>query len=149
MKLNLENNQIEPKDKIGTIFKFSLLSIIILIFSTKLWVNVFNSKLSIILAVILMISAMPVHILGKKSDKFYILSFIINLIASGLSISAYYTEYSVSISFSSMLLSIIPSVIVLSITYLMLKKNIKKKISIIISSILIFIFLSTLISLFF
>ncbi len=139
-------NFLNTKSKAFVIFLFSLSSIAIFIISTFFATLVCKSFFGILIGLILMISAIPIHCQGKKHKSAYLLSFLINSLANGFSVSAYYILANIPLNLCDMLLSTIPPISVLLFTYLaiqILKKS--KKAIVTISSIVNVILLITLI----
>ena len=67
-----------------------------------------------------MLIAIFLHICGKKSRIFYLLSITVNLAASAMFCAMYYTSVAAKLLLSELVLSLFPSVGVLTVTYLLL-----------------------------
>jgi hypothetical protein len=56
---------------------------------------------------ILMLIAIPIHLLAKKRSWLYLVSFLINSIGTGLSIAAYYSEVGINVDIMPILVTIL------------------------------------------
>jgi len=120
-------NFLDTKAKAFIVFLFSAISLIIFVLSTQISVFLFTKWYGIIAGVILMILAIPFHIAGRKFNVFYLLSFLINSIANGCSVSAYYVEKNISFTLYDLVISAIPAVAILLLVYLSLQIYSKTK----------------------
>ena len=115
------------KEKPFVVFLFSLIAIGIFILIT-LFANFICQKwYGLIVGVLLMLSAIPFHIYGKKNKIGYFISFFLNTVGSGFSASAYYVRMDVSVNLYQMLLSAVPAIVVLILVYIMFQAFRKTK----------------------
>lgn len=125
---------INKKEKSTVIFSFSVISLLLLIPSTVISAMIFDVYSAIIYAVVLMLCAIPFHCFAKKWNALYLISFLLNSIANGLSVSAYYIHTKQKLSIANMLLAILPFIAILAMTLLIYNVfKISKKCSIITS----------------
>lgn len=107
--------------KILFIFISSLASLAIFIFSTKGAVLLSARWYGLIIGILLMLFAIPLHIRGKKQSFFYIYSFVVNLVGCGFSASAFYlTAGFSSLELIPLLLGTVPALALLSLLYFFL-----------------------------
>lgn len=114
-------NFIDRKCKAIVVFIFSMIAIGLFIVSTLFAMSVCNGGQSFITGIALMVLAIPFHIFGKKSPISYLVSFAINTVASGFSVSSYYLVKDISVDLVSVVFSMVPAVAVLTLVYLMLQ----------------------------
>lgn len=114
-------NFLDKKCKAVVVFLFSLIAIGLFVFTTFFAMCVCTKGYGLIIGIVLMLLAIPFHILGKKNPIGYLISFLVNSVANGFSVSAYYLVKGIDIDLGSMIFAIIPAVAVLFIVYLMLQ----------------------------
>ncbi len=112
---------LDAKAKVPAISAFALLSLVIFAFASMLACSFVTKWYGIIVGLVLMIAAIPFHCLGKKEKWGYIVSFLLNSIGSGFSLSAVYIKNGYEIKITDMLLAIIPSAAILLFACLMLQ----------------------------
>lgn len=120
-------NFLNSKGKPFVVFLSSLISIGLFIISTLFANLICQEWYGLIVGIILMILAIPFHILGKKNKIGYLISVLLNSIGCGFSTSAYYIEYDVSVNLYNMIISAVPAAAVLLLVYLMLQIFCKTK----------------------
>lgn len=121
------SNFVNEKCKAVVVFLFSLISIGLFVVSTLFATIVCEKGYGLIVGVVLMVLAVPFHILGKKTQVGYLISFGINSVANGFSASAYYLIKGITIDLNSVFFAIISAVAVLFLVYLMLQVWAKTK----------------------
>lgn len=84
-------------------FFFSLIAIGIFVFSTLFATSVCEKYYGLVIGIILMLVAIPLHCLGNKTELGYIFSFLVNSVANGFSLSAYYCSKNIALSVGDML----------------------------------------------
>lgn len=114
-------NFFNAKAKVFTVFVFSLVAVGLLAASVYLFATILNFPNGLLLGIIMMAVAIPFHIIGKRSKWTYLVSFLLNSVANGLSVSAYYTEKNIVPSVYDIIIGIIPAVCILILVYLMLQ----------------------------
>lgn len=120
-----------------TVFGFFILAIVIFVISSLIAVAHLGEYVGIICSIVLMIAAIPVHILGKKNNRFYLLSFLLNSVANGLSVSTYYLVKNKELELPDMLCAAVPATLILFVVYAVLSLFGKsKKITLIIAGII-------------
>jgi len=107
-----------------SIFIFSILSLIIVSISSYIAILNELKWVGIIGGVTLMLFSIPFHLFGKNKVIFYKLSFLMNSVAIGLSISAYYTVRNIPFDIIQVVLSLICGFALLTILYNIFKKDI-------------------------
>ena len=133
---------INIKGKPFLILFFSAISLGIFVVATLISPIIFKHCYSLIAGIVLMILAIPFHILGRKSTWFFVISFLLNSTATGFSVSAYYIQKNIPVDLYNMLLALIPAISILFLTYLTLQVFSKtKRFSISIACVAIFILL--------
>jgi len=120
-------NFINTKAKAFVVFLFSLISIALFAVAAFLGVAVFKEFYGLVASLTLMILAIPFHLQGKKRKWTYTVSFLMNSVANGFSVSAYYTVKNIDLSIEGVLLAAIPAVGILLLVYLMLQTFNKTK----------------------
>ena len=120
-------NFINTKAKAFVVFLFSLISIALFAVAAFLGVAVFKEFYGLVASLTLMILAIPFHLQGKKRKWTYTVSFLMNSVANGFSVSAYYTVKNIDLSIEGVLLAAIPTVGILLLVYLMLQTFNKTK----------------------
>ena len=117
MLMNLVNN----KPKTYTVYLFSVISLGIFLISVQAAVMKCSEWQGLIAGLLLMVLAVPLHLLARKRPSAYVFSFLLNFIACGFSVSAYYLTEKIPANLSVMFFSAIPAVIILLLVYLMLQ----------------------------
>ncbi|MHB8962887.1 MAG: hypothetical protein ACYC5K_07005 [Saccharofermentanales bacterium] len=120
-------NFINTKAKTYIVFLFSVAALAILAFSTQVAYIFCEKANGLTVGVTFMIAAIPLHILGKKYSISYIFSFLLNFIACGFSVSAFYLTKDLSLNLSQLFIATIPSGAILVLIYLMLQTYSKTK----------------------
>lgn len=115
------------KEKPFVVFFFSLIAIGIFILITLFANFVCHKWYGLIVGVLLMLSAIPFHIFGKKNKIGYFISFFLNTVGSGFSASGYYVRMDVSVNLYQMILSAVPAIVVLFLVYIMFQNFHKAK----------------------
>ena len=89
------------------------------------------------MGIFMMIIAIPFHWNGKKMPWGYLASFIINSVASGFVVSAYYLKNQAVLNIYELLIATIPAAAIVFLVYLMLQNfNKAKKITITVAGII-------------
>ncbi|WP_167958089.1 hypothetical protein [Anaerosporobacter faecicola] len=82
---------------------FGILSWVLVALSTYVFTNVLTNWYGLLAGFVLMLVALSFHIIGrKKNSKFYVLCTCINQVATGLSLSAYYTYNNHTLSLTTL-----------------------------------------------
>lgn len=133
-------NFLHTKARAFVVFLFALISLGVFIISTLVAATVCQSWFGLIIGILLMIAAIPFHYMGKKHKTGYLISFVLNAVADGFSVSAYYLTVNIKLNMAEMLVSILPSVAILLLVYLLLQTfNKTKKVTVTIAVILNFL----------
>lgn len=112
---------LHTKARAFVVFLFSVISLGVLVLSTLLATAVFQKWYGLVVGVVLMLCAIPFHWIGKTDKWGYLLSFLLNTVANGFSVSAYYLSKSIPLDPYSLLLAAVPAAGVLLLVYLMLQ----------------------------
>lgn len=120
-------NYINSKAKATLVYLFSIIALGIFVLSTKFAVWLCSGRNGLMIGVLLMILAIPMHIAARKKSFAYILSFTLNFIGCGFSVSAYYLSKGISLRIISLLIAILPSLVILTLVYLIFKVFSKTK----------------------
>ncbi len=114
---------IHAKARAFVVFLFSLLALGILILTTlAAGICPTDGYLFLLLAgVLLMAVAIPFHWNGKKWKTGYLISFLLNSVGSGLSVSALFVAKQLREEFLTRLLAALPATGILFLVYLMLQ----------------------------
>ncbi len=110
------------KNNVLKIFAFSIISILICTFTCTIGIISNYKWTALIVGIILTIASIPIHFMAKKNDNLYLLSYFINMLGTGLSISFYYKVKDIPFKINQVLTSILISVILLFIVLYILKK---------------------------
>lgn len=134
------------KRKPFVIFAFSSMALILMSVSTIIGCAIINRWFGIIAGLAFMLIALPVHILAKRHSYIYILSFLLNSIGTGLSVSAYYTVKKVYLDYTQILIAILLILCILLMTAFFLLKwpSNKKTIIVAISIVLTLLLISSI-----
>ena len=89
---------LNTKGKASVVFLFSLICMGIFVLSANFAIATGYEFSGIGIAICLMIIAIPFHILGKKNGIGYLMSFLLNSIGNGFSVSAYYLVKEVEVN---------------------------------------------------
>lgn len=81
---------LNTKAKAVVVFLLSLISLGLFVFAGLIAVAVCSKWYGLIAAGIMMIAAIPFHCTGKKNKVGYLISFLLNSVANGFSVSAYF-----------------------------------------------------------
>lgn len=112
---------LNTKAKPFVVFFFSLLSLGLLIVSTLAGSSLCREWYGLIVGILLMLLAIPFHWRAKKNEIGYLISFLLNSVGSGFSVSAYYSSQNIPPEWHSMLLSAVFATGVLFLVYVMLQ----------------------------
>lgn len=115
------------KARAFTVFIFALTYMSIFAISTLLVTNVATDEGTLILSILFMLAAIPFHWFGKKHPSLYLASIVLNAIATGFSVSAYYINIEIIPNITHAIAAMLPSVAILLIVYLMLQVFSKTK----------------------
>lgn len=119
---------INSKAKAFVIFLFGIIALALMTLSSIIITAAYRFDFScVFVGVILMVLAIPFHILGKKMPLSYILSLVINSIGTGFSISGYYINADIDLHIVDVLPAIIPAVCILLLVYMLLQMFSKTK----------------------
>ena len=92
-------------------FLFAVAALCVFASATVFGISVFEEWLGIIVGVIMMVAAIPLHRFGKKQNLLYFLSFLFNSAGCGFSASAYYITQKINAElgelFASALIAIV------------------------------------------
>lgn len=117
------------------LFSWSFMGIFIL--SSLLATQICQKWHGFAAGIAMMILAIPFHCKGKKLQWCYLASFLINSIASGFLVSAYYIKNEILLDIHHLLIGAIPAAAVVFLVFLMLQGfNKTKKITIIVAVII-------------
>ena len=125
-----QTKQIDTNLKPIVVFLSSLVAMGIFVVSTLFATSVCEKWYGLVIGFILMIVAIPVHCFGKKMKISYALSFIVNSVANGFSVSAYYIDQKELLNISDMFKACVFPVVLLFVVFLLvqlfpeIKKNI-------------------------
>lgn len=116
-----KSKQLNNNSKPIVVFFFSLIATAIFILSTLFATSVCEKYYGLVIGVILMLVAIPLHCLGNKTEVGYIFSFLVNSVANGFSLSAYYCSKNIALNFTDMFKScVMPLILLLVANFLLL-----------------------------
>lgn len=115
------------KAKPFVVFVFSLTALGLLLICTYVSTPLFPRWYGLIPGIALMIAAIPFHFFAKRRPLGYLISFILNSVGSGCSVSAYYSSHALVLDLWEMLTAVLPAALVLLLVYLMLQVFSKTK----------------------
>lgn len=116
-----KNKQIKPELKPVVVFLSSLIAMGIFVFSTLFATSVCAKWYGLVVGVALMILAIPIHCQGSKMKICYALSFLINSVANGFSLSAYYIDSENALNATEMLKACVFPIALLFIVFLLVQ----------------------------
>ena len=120
-------NYLNTKAKAFVVFVFSLSFMGIFLLSSLLATQIFQKWYGLAAGIVMMIIAIPFHCKGKKKARGYLASFVINAIASGFVVSAYYLKSKIVLDIYHLLIGVIPACTIIFLVYLMLQSFNKTK----------------------
>lgn len=130
-------NFLNAKAKAFVVFVFSLSFMGIFVLSSLLATQICQKWYGLAIGIFMMIIAIPFHWNGKKMPWGYLASFIINSVASGFVVSAYYLKNQAVLNIYELLIATIPAAAIVFLVYLMLQNfNKTKKITITVAGII-------------
>ena len=130
-------NYLNTKSKAFVVFVFSLSFMGIFMFSSLFATQICQKWYGLAIGIFMMIIAIPFHWNGKKMPWGYLASFIINSVASGFVVSAYYLKNQAVLNIYELLIATIPAAAIVFLVYLMLQNfNKAKKITITVAGII-------------
>lgn len=118
---------LHTKAKAFVVFLFAVISIGVFIISTLISTAILKEWYGLIPGLILMILAIPFHWMGKKRKGGYLISFLLNSVANGCSVAAYYVSKNIALHIHSLFLGVLPALGVLLLAYFMLQTFHKTK----------------------
>ena len=130
-------NYLNTKAKAFVVFVFSLSFMGIFVLSSLFATQICQKWYGLAIGIFMMIIAIPFHWNGKKMPWGYLASFIINSVASGFVVSAYYLKNQAVLNIYELLIATIPAAAIVFLVYLMLQNfNKAKKITITVAGII-------------
>ncbi len=114
-------NQISISLKPVVVFLFSLVSVGLFVASTLFATAACGRYDGLVLGIILMLAAIPLQHWGSKTQIGYILSFFVNSVANGFSVSAYYNSKGIEINSTDMLRACVLPIVLLFIVYIIVQ----------------------------
>ena len=103
------------------VFLSFLIALGIFVFSTLFATSVCTKWYGLLIGVALMLVAIPIHCQGEKFRTCYALSFLVNSVANGFSLSAYYIDSENSLNVTEMLKASVLPVALLFVVFLLIK----------------------------
>ncbi|MDD6174148.1 MAG: hypothetical protein PUC59_00070 [Firmicutes bacterium] len=126
------------------IFIFSLLSLGLLVISAFAASLLFREWHSLAAGIVLMILAIPFHVFGKRTSSLYLASFLINSVAAGFSVSAYYIMKNCPLDFGTMALALLIPAGILCFVFVCLQIYPKSKKITVVAAVVLIVLLSGL-----
>lgn len=114
-------NFLHSKARGFVVLLFAEIALGLLIFSTTVSCSIFEKWYGLIGGVVLMIAAIPFHWYGKKWKIGYLISFLLNSVGSGMSVSALFVVKGVAADLPQLFLATLPAAAVLLLVYWMLR----------------------------
>jgi hypothetical protein len=112
---------INTKAKALVVFLSALSALAILVSSTLIAASFGLRWEGLAIGIVLMILAIPFHKLAKKLPSLYVVSFLMNSIASGFSVSTYYAYKDISPDLFALVIAVLPAGAMLALAYLMVQ----------------------------
>lgn len=103
------------------VFLFAEIALLLLILSTAASCSLLEKWYGLAGGVLLMVAAVPFHWNGKKWKTGYLISYLLNSVGSGMSVSALFVAKDVPADLPQLLAAAIPAAGVLLLVYLMLQ----------------------------
>lgn len=120
-------NCLNTKAKAFVVFVFSLSFMEIFVLSSLFATQVCQKWYGLAIGIVMTVIAIPFHCKGKKTLWGYLASFIINSLASGFVVSAYYLKAEIVLDVYSMIVGAIPAAAIVFVTFLILQSFSKTK----------------------
>lgn len=128
---------LNTKAKAFVVFVFSLAFLGLFVLSSFLATQICQKWYGLAAGIGMMILAIPFHYNAKKHPLGYFISFIINSVASGFVVSAYYLESSNSLDVFRLFIGAVPAAAILFLVYVMLQCFEKtKKVTLVVAGII-------------
>ncbi len=118
---------LNTKAKALIVFLFSGVSLVLSAISTHIATLLFSGWYGLVAGVALMVLAIPFHMAGKKLNAIYLVSFFLNSVANGCSVSAYYIQTKTATNPFDLIIAAIPAVSILFLAYVTLQLCAKTK----------------------
>lgn len=116
-----KSKQINPNLKPIIVFLSFLIALGIFVFSTLFATSVCTKWYGLLIGVVLMLVAIPIHCQGEKAKLCYVLSFLVNSVANGFSLSAYYIDSEYALNVGEMLKASVLPVALLFVVFLLVR----------------------------
>ena len=137
---DIANQQMLRERKAFVVFIFSAIGLGIMTITAFTSTVIISSWVVIIVGLVFMLLAIPMHILARKQSNLYLLSFLFNSIGTGFSVSTYYAANHQTIELFQMLFAVLLAMTISFFTHAYLNKYpMHKKRVIIIVTILILV----------
>ena len=116
-----KSKQINTNLKPIIVFLSFLIALGIFVFSTLFATSVCTKWYGLLIGVSLMLIAIPIHCQGEKAKICYILSFLVNSVANGFSLSAYYVDSEYALNVGEMLKACVLPIALLFVVFLLVR----------------------------
>ena len=116
-----KTKQINTNLKPIMVFLSSLVAMGIFIASTLFATSVCTKWYGLVIGFLLMLVAIPIHCFGNKIKIGYVLSFLVNSVANGFSLSAYYNSKSIALNVEDMLKACVLPVALFFVVFLLVQ----------------------------
>ena len=125
------------KAKALVVFLFALISLGIFILSTLFALSLGNQWSGLVVGAALMLLAIWPHCAGKRFHVGYLISFLLNSIANGFSVSAYYLVKNIGLELDEMVIAVLSAAGIMVLIYLMLQRfQLKKTTAVLVASVI-------------
>lgn len=118
---------LNAKNKALVILIFSYIFLGIFHVSTLAAVALCRKWYGLLVGGALMLAAIPFHLRGRKHPHGYLISYFLNAVAAGFSVSAYYLKKNIAVCLPDMLVAAVPAAVILLSAYLLLRCFCKRK----------------------
>ena len=116
-----KSKQIDTNLKPIIVFLSFLVALGIFVFSTLFATSVCTKWYGLLIGVALMLVAIPIHCQGEKSKVCYVLSFLVNSVANGFSLSAFYNDQNEALNVGEMLKACVLPIALLFVVFLLVQ----------------------------
>lgn len=103
------------------VFASSLVAVGIFVFSTLFATSVCEKWYGLVIGFLLMLVAIPIHCFGNKMKIGYVLSFLVNSVANGFSLSAYYSSKNIALNTEDMVKACILPILLFFVVFLLVQ----------------------------
>ena len=128
------------------IFLYLIVAYILMTLAINFGIDNFKHWYGLVTGLALMLIAIPFHSSGKTAKIGYIISFLLNSIGVGLSISTFYTKFQLTTNITSMIIAaLIGFIVVLIFGLITFPQSVKKYVKVIVALIILVLYITSIV----